>query len=143
MSTYEQDTQTLDPYTGEATNFYELLLPEKLTQAVHRCDGCGAQALHAFVIGTGVEEAGVLYFCSHHARSLHNSGAAYLAHKDYREPWDEYEVRRRGLQAEALKQLNAGKLDASNYDSGTSCPLHLSQWDRRKECNLWVNRRNA
>lgn len=113
----------------EAELYINVYLPEKLIPLTHRCDGCNAQALHGFVISTGEDTMSTLLACSHCARTWHNAGMAYLGHKDYRTPLDEYQRRIDTEKATALKQIAAGKLDDSNFVAGTSNSLFLAQWD--------------
>lgn len=135
-----QDAVTIDPYTGEETNFFELLLPDNLVALTDRCDACGAQALHGFVVDAKTEvpmSSCVLLMCNHCARTNHNDGMEYLAHKDYREPYDKFMARIEAEKAEALKLIAAGKLDDSNYSAnGTGSARWQAQWD----LNYWAKR---
>lgn len=127
---------TMNP--GDApplTNFDDLdgilaegLLPDKLTLSKDRCDSCGAQALHGFVVKNAEGIGALLLMCNHHARTSVRAGMQFMFHRDYRKPFEEYEAERKAQQEKALKELS--KKDDSNFDAGTSHPLHLAQWDR-------------
>ena len=120
--------------------FADLLLPEQLQQSKDRCDRCQAQALHAFAVAGREGEHVVLMFCNHDAREFHNAGHPYLVHQDYRKPWDEFQQERKEQIAKALKELEKNKVDDSNFDAGTSHPLHLAQWDRQEPTRWWAER---
>lgn len=110
--------------------FYDSLAPAILNQQKDRCDGCGAEAHHAFVMSAGDGNVAVLLACSHHARTWHNAGMDYLHHRDYRTPMDEWQVQVKAAQDAALKAIDSKKLDESNFVAGTSYPKHLAQWDK-------------
>lgn len=121
-----------DPFmafdAGLELEFYDSLLPESLNQNKDRCDICQAEAHHAFVMTNGLP----LLACSHDAReTIHNAGVPYLAHRDYRTPMDEWVIQRKAAMEAALKAIEAKKLDDSNFDAGTSMPLHKARWDER------------
>lgn len=110
-------------------------LPESLTLA-DRCDRCGAQALHAFAF-----KLGDLLLCTHHARKIHNQGAEYLAHRDYRQDWAKFQgVQRMNRNNAIIANINEQKapraaindrvVSASKDDAGTSISTHLARWDR-------------
>ena len=120
--------------------FADLLLPEQLTQSLHRCDACGAQALHGFVVQSREGSEVVMLFCNHDGREFYLSGHDYLAHKDYRKPYDQWLADTEAERQAALKELAKNKTDDSNMAAGTSVPLHLAQWDRQEPTRWWAER---
>lgn len=117
----------------------ELMLPERLVTLQDRCDQCRAEALHAFVFSSEADGLWVMLTCNHHGLGLFRSAAPILAHRDYRVPYEQFVAENEAQQAEALKQIAAGKLDDSNYSAaaGTGAAAYKSQWDRREGFNLW------
>lgn len=123
---YEGNTHPTVPEDLHA----ELSLPDTMGPS-DRCDKCGAQALHAFALhNIGGGEPAVLRACNHHARTWHNNGMTYLAHRDYRTPLDQWHREQEAAKEASLKAIAAKKLDDSNFVAGTSLPLWRAQWDR-------------